>query len=61
MTSNIPSLIELSKCEQIICIQEHCLNDYEKTAIENLIPHLLDFGILMTNLQTLKYEGEREA
>ena len=36
--SNVPFLIELSKCEQIICIQEHWLHDYEQSTIENLIP-----------------------
>ena len=38
MKSNVPFLIELSKCEQIICIQEHWLHDYEQSTIENLIP-----------------------
>ena len=38
MKSNVPFLIELSKCELIICIQEHWLHDYEQSTIENLIP-----------------------
>lgn len=41
--SNIPFLIELAKCEQIICLQEHWLNDYEKCAIENLVPNYTAF------------------
>ena len=31
------------KCEQIICIQEHWLNDYEQSTIENLIPNYSTF------------------
>ena len=37
--SNIPFLIEMSRTEQIICMQEHWFNDYEKSAIENLVPN----------------------
>ena len=37
--SNIPFLIELSKSEPIICIQEHWLHDYEQSVMENLIPN----------------------
>ena len=40
---NIPFLIELARWEQIICIQEHWLNDYEKSAIENLVVNYTAF------------------
>lgn len=41
--SNVPFLIELSKCEQIICVQEHWLNDYGQFITENLIPNYTSF------------------
>ena len=33
----------MSRTEQIICMQEHWLNDYEKSAIENLVPNYTAF------------------
>ncbi|MES9884421.1 MAG: reverse transcriptase family protein, partial [Sedimenticola sp.] len=36
--SNIPYLIEQSQEEQIFCISEHWLWDFEKTTVENILP-----------------------
>ena len=33
----------MSKTEQILCIQEHWLNDYENSTIENLVPNYSAF------------------
>ena len=37
--TNIPFLIDLSKVYQLIGVQEHWLNDFEKNIFNNLIPN----------------------
>ena len=57
-------LIELSKCAQIICIQEHWLNDDDQSIIENLIPNYstfvrcYDINEKITNFKARREKGE---